>query len=43
MNGIADGHGEFMYGMGWGGVVVVVLGVLVVAALTKYLLFNTRR
>ena len=43
MNGIVDGSGSMMWGMGWGGLLVVVLVVLGVAALTKYLFINKRR
>jgi len=43
MNGIVDGSGSMMWGMGWGGLLVVVLVVLGVAALAKYLFINKRR
>ena len=43
MNGLADGGGSMMWGMGWGGLLVVALVVLGVAALVKYLIVNTRR
>jgi hypothetical protein len=42
MNGIMDGSGSMMWGMGWGGLLVIVLVVLGVAALAKYLFFNKR-
>lgn len=37
------GSGTMMGGMGWGGLLVVALLVLGVAALIKYLFFNTKR
>ncbi len=40
-NGTIDG-GSMMWGMGWGGLLVVVFVVLGVAALVKYLFFNKR-
>ena len=43
MMGIWDGSGPMMWGMGWGGLVWVVLVALVVAALTKYLFSRTER
>lgn len=43
MNGIVDGSGSMMWGMGWGGLLIVVLVVLGVAALAKYVFFNNRR
>ena len=43
MYGTADGSGSMMWGMGWGGLLVVVLVVLGVAALAKYLFFNNSR
>jgi len=43
MNGIMNGSGSMMWGMGLWGVLVLVLVVLGVAALTKYLVFNNRR
>ncbi len=43
MYGIMDGSSSVMWGMGWGGLLVVVLVVLAVAALAKYLLFNNRQ
>lgn len=42
MNGIMGGSGTMMWGMGWGGLLVVVLVVLGVAALAKYVFFNKR-
>lgn len=35
-------HGILMWGMGWGGVLIVVLVILGVAVLAKYLFFNNR-
>lgn len=43
MNGMMDGTGSIMWGMGWSGLAIVVLVVLGVAALVKYLFFNGRR
>ena len=43
MNGIVDGSGSMMWGMGWGGLLIVVLVVLGVAALAKYLVVNSKR
>jgi hypothetical protein len=43
MNGIWTGSDSMMWGMGWWGVLVLVLVVLGVAALTKYLLLDNRR
>ena len=43
MNGIMDGTGAMMWGMGWSGLLIVVLVVLGAAALAKYLFFNGRR
>ena len=42
MNGLINGNGSMMWGMGWGGVAVVVLVVLGIAALAKYLLDNKK-
>lgn len=42
MNGTI-GSGTMMWGMGWGGLLVVALVVLGVAALVKYLFFNKRQ
>ena len=42
MNGTMDGGGSMMWGMGWGGLLIVVLVVLGVAALAKYVFFNKR-
>ena len=42
MNGMMNGS-AWMGGMGWGGLLGVVLLVLAVAALIKYLFFNTKR
>jgi hypothetical protein len=43
MNGIWGGGGSMMWGMGWWGVLILVLVVLGVAALAKYLLLDNRR
>jgi hypothetical protein len=43
MNGIVGGSGSMMWGMGWGGLLIVALVVLGVAALAKYLFFNNKR
>ena len=43
MSGIMDGSGSMMWGMGWWGVLILVLVILGAAALTKYLFFNNRR
>jgi hypothetical protein len=43
INGIVDGTGSMMWGMGWSGLLILVLVVLGVAALGKYLFFNDRR
>ena len=43
MNGTMNGGGAMIGGMGWGGLLVAVLLILGVAALVKYLLFNTKR
>ena len=42
MNGMVDGSGSMMWGMGWGGLLVVALVILGVAALAKYLFFDKR-
>lgn len=42
MNGIMNGSGSMMWGMGWGWLLVVVLVVLGIAALARYLFFNNR-
>lgn len=42
MNGTMDG-GSMMWGMGWSGLLVVVLVVFGVAALAKYIFFNKSR
>lgn len=39
----ADGGASMMWGMGWSGLLIVVLVVLGIAALVKYLLFNDKR
>jgi hypothetical protein len=38
-----NGSGAMMGGMGWGGLLGAVLLLLAVAALIKYLFFNTKR
>ncbi len=43
MSGMGDGSGSLMWGMGWGGLLVVVLVVLGVAALAKYLFVTNKR
>ena len=43
MNGIMDGSGSMMWGMGWSGLLIVVLVGLGVAALAKYLFFSKRQ
>jgi hypothetical protein len=43
MNGIMNGSGSMMWGMGWGGLLGVVVLVLGIAALAKYLLSNDKR
>ena len=43
MNGPMNGGGAMIGGMGWGGLLAAVLLILGVAALIKYLLFNTKR
>ncbi len=42
MNGMMDG-GSMMWGMGLGGLLILVLVILGIAALAKYLFFNKRR
>lgn len=42
MNGIMDGGGSMMWGMGWGGLLAIALAVLGAAALAKYLFFGNR-
>lgn len=42
MNGFMSDGGSMMWGMGSWGVAITVLVVLGVAALTKYLFFNSR-
>ncbi len=42
MNEIMDGGGSMMWGMGWGGLLILVLVVLGVAALAKYLFSSNR-
>ena len=43
MNGAMNDGGAWMGGMGWGGLLGATLLVLAVAALIKYLFFNTKR
>ena len=43
MNGTMNGGGAMIGGMGWGGLLVGVLLILGVAALIKYLIYNTKR
>jgi hypothetical protein len=43
MNGIIDGTGSMMWGMGWSGLLILVIVVLGIAALAKYLFFTDRR
>ena len=43
MNGAMNGSGAMIGGMGWGGALGVILLLLGVAALIKYLFFNTKR
>ena len=43
MNGVMNGNGAMIGGMGWGGLLGVVLLILALAALIKYLFFNTKR
>ena len=43
MNGMMNGGSAWMGGMGWGGGLGVALLALAVAALIKYLFFNTKR
>ena len=38
-----DGRGSMMWGMGWGGLLVVALVALGIVALAKYLFFNNGR
>lgn len=40
MNEVMNGGGSMMWGMGWGGLLAVVLVVLSVAALARYLFFS---
>jgi hypothetical protein len=42
MNGMMDG-GSMMWGMGLGGVLILLLVVLAIGTLAKYLFFNNRR
>jgi hypothetical protein len=42
MNEVMNGGGSMMWGMGWGGLLVVVLVVLGIAALAKYMFFDKR-
>jgi hypothetical protein len=42
MNGVMNSGSSMMGGMGWGGFLVVTLPILGVAALIKYLFFNTK-
>lgn len=43
MNGTTDGYNQMMWGMGWGGLLVITLLVLGIAALAKYLMSNSKR
>ena len=43
MNATMNGGGAMIGGMGWGGLLGAVLLILGVAALIKYLFFNTKR
>jgi hypothetical protein len=43
MNGIMNGNGSMMWGMGSWGILILVLVVLGVAALAKYLFSNNKR
>ncbi len=43
MDAMGNGGSSMMWGMGWGGPLVVALVVLGVAALVKYLFFNKQR
>ena len=43
MNGTMNGGGAMVGGLGWGGLLAAVLLLLGVAALIKYLFFNTKR
>lgn len=43
VQGMIDGSGSMMWGMGWGGLLVAVLVALGIAALAKYLFFNNRQ
>ena len=43
MNATMTGGGAMIGGMGWGGLLAAVLLILGVAALIKYLFFNTKR
>jgi len=43
MNGMMDGTSSIMWGMGWSGLLILVLVALGVAALAKYLFFNDKR
>jgi hypothetical protein len=42
MNDTMDGVSSMMWGMGWVGLLILVLAILGTAALTKYLFFNKR-
>ena len=42
MYGIWNGGGSMMWGMGWGGLLVIILVVLGIAALAKYLFINKK-
>ncbi len=43
MNGMMNGGGAWMGGMGWGGLLGTILLLLGAAALIKYLFFDTKR
>lgn len=43
MNGMMDGHGGMMWGMGLFGILGIVVLVLLVAALIKYLFFSRNK
>lgn len=42
MDGMLDGNG-MLWGIGWNGFLIVTLGILALAALTKHLFFNRER
>jgi hypothetical protein len=43
MNGMMDGHGGMMWGMGLFGILGIVVLVLLLAALIKYLFFSRNK